>query len=235
MDTIKCANCNTLIAPEQSGNPCPKCGGMNRNIIVSDRAIFLDYAKKEEFLNNLRMARNLFCHPRADADRRRAAVWLTPKSLRGFNAEDFPELGPSQRSELEAAVRDFLDVAKQVAPNETATSEQLASATSVFRRILAILEPYLTIPAEAKKVEKAIASVDFPGWIVNWDYKLKNNSDDEPAVWIDFFTDDQTMSRMDMVRSMNRVTPQIRDAIWAAGIDRWAYSGLTTAIEHKST
>ncbi len=61
---------------------------------------------KQDFLNNFRIARNLFVHPRVTMDSShlepheleqklaRAAIWLTPRSVQGFNASDFPELLP---------------------------------------------------------------------------------------------------------------------------------------------
>jgi len=57
---------------------------------------------KQEFLENFSVARNLFFHPQVEADSQdidtgavaqllaRAAIWLTPKSVKGFNAADFP-------------------------------------------------------------------------------------------------------------------------------------------------
>ena len=74
---------------------------------------------KQEFLENFRVARNLFLHNRfatqaqqasskAPADKfARAAIWLTPKSVKGFDAADFAELGPDQQAELSAAVQEF--------------------------------------------------------------------------------------------------------------------------------
>src|SRR5271157_1327901 len=65
---------------------------------------------KKDFLTNLRVARNLFFHPqRVEADSAtvdigvitdavaRAAIWLTPKSVAGYNAADFPELALTGR------------------------------------------------------------------------------------------------------------------------------------------
>ena len=81
---------------------------------------------KQEFLENLRVARNLFVHPRVEADSRqidtgavaqllaRAAIWLTPKSVKGFNAADFPELGLDKQKELQDAYQAFMAVAKEV-------------------------------------------------------------------------------------------------------------------------
>jgi len=99
--------------------------------IDQGRVIHLDKAKrplaKRDFLANFRIARNLFVHSRpVDADRAtvhtaafadtlaRAAIWLTPKSVDGFNAADFPELGLVRQAELQTAVQNFLAVATQV-------------------------------------------------------------------------------------------------------------------------
>ncbi len=74
---------------------------------------------KQDFLANIRIARNLFGHPRVETDSpglngphiadvlARAAIWLTPKSVQGFDSNDFPELGPITLGELAAAIRDF--------------------------------------------------------------------------------------------------------------------------------
>ena len=101
---------------------------------------------KQDFLPNFRIARNLFAHQRVETDgsnpdqaaleRRlgRAAVWLTPKSVKGFNADDFPELGVDRQRELQAAVQDFLEVAKVVPPKEPATPEQLSKGKAAFAK-----------------------------------------------------------------------------------------------------
>ena len=63
---------------------------------------------KEEFLTNIRIARNLFNHWRVgngnaqsdphalDQMLARSAIWLTPRSVRSFDAGDFPELAQTK-------------------------------------------------------------------------------------------------------------------------------------------
>ncbi len=72
---------------------------------------------KRDFLDNVRVARNLFVHPRVYTDSRhldpaaltqtlvRAAIWLTPSSVKGFRADEFPEIGPDRQRELAEAIR----------------------------------------------------------------------------------------------------------------------------------
>src|SRR5439155_20423682 len=95
---------------------------------------------KKDFLDNLRVARNLFGHARVSTDGRnldpatvakaitRAAIWLTPSAVKGFRAEDFPELGSARQQALADAVREFERVAAQVPPDAPATDQQVGDA-----------------------------------------------------------------------------------------------------------
>jgi hypothetical protein len=110
---------------------------------------------KQEFLDNLRIARNLFAHARVQTDTAtldpqkleqmiaRAAIWLTPKSVKGFSADDFPELRRDQRRELQGAIDEFLRVARQVPPTEAASQQQLGAAGAAFAKVLSI--PWLVM------------------------------------------------------------------------------------------
>ncbi|MCI0461698.1 MAG: hypothetical protein L0Z62_32505 [Gemmataceae bacterium] len=201
---------------------------------------------KQDFLDNLRVARNLLFHARAETGSphldpqalertsAQAAIWLTPKSVQGFNAEDFPELGPDRQRELQAAVREFLEVANQVPPKAPATPEQLRIATAAFATILKILQPYLPTPQEGEKVEEALKSIEFPPWVVNWDYELDTDQYDEPAVWVNLFIEEGSAPRAEFVRLAPEMTRKLLQALTAAGSDRWPYIRVRTAVEHKT-
>src|SRR5262245_44996308 len=129
---------------------------------------------KQEFLNNFRIARNLFFHPRVETDGpaldpktlaqklTKAAIWLTPHSVAGFDAADFSELGPDRQSALQAAVREFLGVANRVPANQVATTEQYSNAASAFETILALLAPYLATPDEGILIAKTLGRMELP-------------------------------------------------------------------------
>jgi hypothetical protein len=200
---------------------------------------------KREFLTNLRIARNLYAHPRVSADSAsvdtaaishglaRAAIWLTPKSVAGFNAADFPELGAPRQAELLTQVQNFLAVANRLPPDQPATNEQFGNASVAFGRILEILAPYLPVPAEAEQVEAALQTVEFPPWVVNWDYELASDSDGTPAVRVSVFADDQAVPRTQLGRAASELTSKVRQALGSRHISRWPYIRLTTALEHK--
>lgn len=201
---------------------------------------------KRDFLRNFRIARNLFVHPQkvetesATVDRAaisrtlaRAAIWLTPKSVAGFNAADFAELGPDRQAELQTAVQNLLAVASQVPANKPATKEQYGNASVAFARILGILAPYLPMPDEAKQVEGALRSVEFPPWVVNWDYELATDSDGGPAVWLNVFADEQAVPKTQLGKSASELTSKVRQALDSHRIRRWPYIRMKTAMEHK--
>ena len=123
------------------------------------------------------------------------------------HAADFPELGLDRQRELQSAVQDFLAVARQVPADKPATDEQYGNASVAFLKLLDILGPYLPLPDEAKKVEAALRSVDFPTWVVNRDYELGSDSDGAAAVWVNVFADEQTVPRQHLGRAASELTP----------------------------
>ncbi len=225
-------------------------GTLHGAAIDQGRVIQLDEAKsplaKRDFLANLRIARNLFVHPqRVEADSEtvdtiaiednlaRAAIWLTPKSVAGFNADDFPELGSVRQAELQTAVQNFRAVATQVPADKAATREQFGNARVAVARILEILAPYLPVPDEAEQVEAALRSVEFPPWVVNWDYELASDSDGTSAVWVNVFADEQAVPKTQLGRAASELTSKVREALDSHQIRRWPYVRLRTALEHK--
>jgi hypothetical protein len=198
---------------------------------------------KKDFLGNVHIARNRFVHSSAREDHAaspaiatasaRTAIWLTPKSVKGFNAADFSELGLDRRAELETAVQNFLAVAKQVPANRIPTPDQYRNATAAFQKIIEILQPYLPMPEEANRVEGALRTVAFPAWVVNWDYELGSDEEGGPAAWVNIFAEDGA-PRNDFGRFALQIIPKIRQAFSTAGVDRWPYVRLRTAAEHKS-
>jgi hypothetical protein len=201
---------------------------------------------KQAFLENFRTARNLFFHPRVRADAAqadatpieqmiaRAAIWLTPRSVKGFNVEDFQELGPDRQRALQAAVERFLDVANRVSPTEPPTSEQLAGAKVAFETVLEILLPYLPTPHEGANVEEALRGIDLPPWVVNWDYELGSDEDGAPAVWVNLFVDEGRAPRSEFGRLASQMTTKIQRALSKVGSPRWPYVRVRTAVEHKT-
>ncbi len=200
---------------------------------------------KREFLHNFRVARNLYAHschvdtgnfslePTVPASiTARSAIWLTPRSVSGFDAADFAELGPESQVELQTAVRDFLSVTTQVSAGNPVTNEQLRGASAAFTVMDRILQPYLSLSGETKEIESVLQNVQFPPWVLNWDFELANDSDDVSSVWINLFVDEQNLPRARLGREVSEITNQLRNTFVTFSIDRWPYVRVRTAHEH---
>jgi hypothetical protein len=133
---------------------------------------------KDEFVQNLRLAASTVA-PSVHTDseqlsarqisRRlaRAALWMTPKAVEGYDPEDFRDLPKDQQEDLRNAVGEFKPLASSVPPDEPATDEQYKRGLELFTRIVSLVrEPIL---AEWKdSVERIVAETE--AWAVkhNW-------------------------------------------------------------------
>jgi hypothetical protein len=200
---------------------------------------------KQEFIQNVRLARNLFFHrveadhPGVNADeiaRRlsRAALWLTPAAVRGFDALDFPELPANTREELERSVREFTEVASQVPDDGPASAEQEAAAIRGFQNILRILQPYFPTPEELTQLRTAMKAVNLPDSVQTWDYEFGRDSSGDPAVWIWIVVDDEAAVDVTFTAATTRLQRDIHRALQRAGLDRWPYVRFRTFSEQRA-
>jgi hypothetical protein len=201
---------------------------------------------KQEFLDNVRVGRDLFDHARVEGVGRHLAsqssarrlepqaIWLTPKSVGGFDVGDFRELGPDRQRELAETVQEFLALTKQVPPAAEPTADQLAQASAVFGKLLTILDPYLPTHEEAIKVEEVLQIMEFPEWVANWYRELGNDWAGDPAVRVTIFVDEPITPRKQLGRFATDYTAKIRHALKAKGIERWPYIQVRGVVEHRS-
>jgi hypothetical protein len=201
---------------------------------------------KRDFLDNVRVARNLFVHGRATGDSRqldpaaltqaiiRAAIWLTPKAVESFNEADFVELGPGRQRALGEAVREFDLIARQVRPNSPASDAQVSQAGDALRRLLEILGNYLPTHDEELQIQSAFAKLDYPPWVRNWDFEPGSNEDGEPSVWVTLYADEGAVPPELLGKRATEMIPKIRAALKSAGVRRWPYLRVWTAREYQT-
>lgn len=200
---------------------------------------------KQEFLQNLRTARNLFFHrvqtdhpgldPRSiESQLSGAAIWLTPSSIKGFDPNDFRELSPERREELKRLIDRFTRVAKQVPPTKPATLEQIRVATDFFLRVVEILDPYLSSPGEHEKIREVLKGIQYPPFVLTWDYELAPDSTGDPAVWIRIFVDDEAAKSKDFPGELMKIERKIRTSFANAGVHRWPFVRFRAASEQRA-
>lgn len=190
---------------------------------------------KSEFLMNIRTARRLFENQRGEetGDLSRVSAWLTPKSVEHFNAADFPELGERQ-ADLQDAVLAFRTIATEVPANDADVDEQLGNARVAFERILKILDAYLPAHQEGRDVEAAVSAIQFPDWIVTWDFELGSDDAETPSVWLNLYADEESAPKGKLGVEAARLTQALRASLAEARINRWPYVRLRSAQKHKA-
>jgi hypothetical protein len=141
---------------------------------------------REEFIDSLRRASQALLPPRVTSGQGAqrdaylsskldsADLWLTPKSVEGFDPADFRDWPQDDRDELAKEVAGFLAIAKQVPANKPATKIQsqrarkhLEAAIRVVRRRL--LHEWLE--AQKQMISEATAAARAKGWYVEEDEK----------------------------------------------------------------
>lgn len=200
---------------------------------------------KLDFLRNLKTARNLFVH-RVRTDRpapdpkkvegqlQRAALWLTPSAVAGFDIRDFAELPSDAQTRLQENIERFARAAKQVPPTGPATPQQIKDAMPAFLKVLELLNPYLPADGEAKQIREALEGIKFPQFVLNWEFELGPDSTGEPAVWVWVIVDDAAGEEEGFTKAALKLEEQIREALLAAGVARWPYVRFRTATEQRA-
>ncbi len=118
--------------------------------------------------------------------------------------------------------------------NEPATNEQLGNAKVAFERILKIVDPYMPSDEEGNAVEAALKAIQYPDWIVTWDYELGSDEDGTPAVWLNVYADEETAPKGKLGLEAARLTQALRKCLTEARINRWPYVRLQSAQKHKA-
>jgi hypothetical protein len=200
---------------------------------------------KSEFLRNLQTARNLFFHrvqtdhpgldpETVEAQLARAAIWLTPSSVKGFSQNDFPELPSEVRNELNENVARFVNISKQVPSTQPATAEQIHDAMQCFVRILNILETYFPSGGELRQIRDALEMITFPDAVLTWNFELGADSTGDPAVWVWIFVDSETATSENFTQLANDIQHRVRESLTTAGVMRWPYIRFRTASEQRA-
>jgi hypothetical protein len=156
---------------------------------------------------------------------RKSTGWLTPRAVRGFNANDFPELSQDARNALEAQVERFSSIAQRAPREGTAPPELVDEAIPVFLKTVEILEPILDEYA-AYHVLKHTELSDF---VTDFAIKAGLDSSGDPAVWVWVITKDAPES--EFLKQARQIRPQVQETLQEADIGRWPYIGFRSESE----
>ena len=83
---------------------------------------------------------------------------------------------------------------------------------------MTILGNYLPSHEEANQIRTALATLDFPSWVLNWDYEVGSDEDGVPAVWVTLYADERTIPPDQFGRHASEMIPKLRSTLTASGI-----------------
>ncbi len=141
---------------------------------------------REQFIDSLRLAARMLPPPRVSSDQgaqtdayiatklNAADLWLTPRSVAGFDASDFADWPKKDREELTREVGAFLAIAEKVPADKPATKTQSNHARKHLERAIQIVRQQLVqewLEAQQKMMHEATAAAKAKGWYVQMDEK----------------------------------------------------------------
>jgi hypothetical protein len=144
---------------------------------------------REKFVDSLRIADRLLRKGMvgadfpAEAEKLAAPVdsadlWLTPKSVDGFDPADFADWPKKNREQLAKEMAAFLGIAEQFARQDLeerpVTQAQSKQARKHLERVIEIVRDHLLpewLEAQEEMVEQATAAAEAKGWYVEKDQK----------------------------------------------------------------
>jgi hypothetical protein len=165
---------------------------------------------------------------------RKATIWLNPKSVEGFDEQDFDFLPSAERQALTASVNRFREIARQVSPTAPATEEQIQQALPEFQRIIEFLRPDKYVDPEAlvigKRIEQQLAN-RLPDSVVELRFETGEDAAGGPALWIWVVFKDG-LAESEAFRSDVRLVRELLErTVREMAIGRWPYVRFTTASE----
>ena len=136
---------------------------------------------RDEFIDSLRLASRLLA--RAEGIQTDASIaskldaadlWLTFKSVEGFDPADFADWPRRERDELTKEVAAFIAIAAEVPSNKPATKLQSREARKHLVQAIQIVRSQLLpewLEAQQEMMAEARAAADAKGWSVQMDEK----------------------------------------------------------------
>jgi hypothetical protein len=192
-----------------------------------------------EFLQNIQIARNvvfpllqgagaLQLPDRDDVDYTRlkqsAPRWLSPRTVAGYDPDDFSAFSDEHRDQLTATVSAFRAVAGATAEREP-TDGDLKSGLAYLMTLIN-LRDHFTLDDEGKAVWLALhqSKMTFPDFVLGIDYTLDTDATGDPGIWIWVIIPDDLDPDSTEFREFVTVFPKVvRDALTTVKSDRLPY------------
>jgi hypothetical protein len=167
-----------------------------------------------------------------EAGLRHTRDWLTPASVEGFDEHDLGFLPDDICRRLAQCVNEFRAIAQRVASDEQATDEQLEAALPSLMGVLEVMRPDRYADLDAliigKRVERELAD-RLPDWVREIRFETGNDSNGDPAVWVD--VDDEAATADVLSRNTRQVRGLLGECVRHLEVPHWPYVRFRTSSE----
>lgn len=157
---------------------------------------------------------------------RQARLWLTPRSVEGYDPVDFSFLDEGEQTRLRDGVERFRAAAGQVAADAAPTERQAKEGDAAFRAILALLRPHRFRDAESFRtqilLDRALQG-GLPPWVTAVACETGTDLGGDPAIWIWVDVTDEATRRGKVEKEGQAIHDRIESAYHRIGGRRWPY------------
>jgi hypothetical protein len=155
-----------------------------------------------------------------------ALMGLTPRSLEGFDPEDFTFLDQHQQAELGLAVERFRAIVGEVSRDQPVTPQQTEQALDSFETILRILQPHRFRDAESFQTQVRLGTKlqgRLPRWVTGLRCETGTDTAGDLALWIWVEVTDDATTKGRIEKEGQVIHDLIESAYRETGGRRWPF------------
>ena len=156
----------------------------------------------------------------------RRGIAPTTQAVDGFDPNDFPDLDPRARAQLERDVAAFRTHATPAVEQPTPSADADERALDAFIAILTAMQPYL----EGFEVYAALKRQSFPAFVEDFAVTVGPDSTAYPSAWIWVIVDDRETAKQLSPR-VREVKERVEEALEDANINLYPYVLFRTHSE----
>jgi hypothetical protein len=153
-------------------------------------------------------------------------MWLTPRSMGGFDPNDFAFLDEETRTALQEGVERFRAVADRMPRKKPPRRELLEEGRAALRPIVDLLQPLEYVDGESFRT-RILLQRELRGkltrWVTGISCRTGIDLTDDPAIWIQVDVTDAAVDRKLIDKKGQEIDDEIKEAYWRIGGRRYLY------------
>jgi hypothetical protein len=155
-----------------------------------------------------------------------ARMWLTPRSVEGFDPDEFAFLPDEHRAALQESVERFRSVVDRMPRKKPPKRELLEEGRVALRAILDLIHLLEFVDAESFRttvlLERELRG-RLPHWVTGISCRSGLDLADDPAIWIQVDVTDAAVDKKLIAKHWQKINDEIESAYRRIGGRRWVF------------